>query len=108
MTASSANSELFWHHVTNLTPGSEQPYASGSTEAVVVDERDIVDERNAVVTYHNPYDNVYHLARIFFARCLAAGITPYVVTKKTVFKWQEPFWVGLALFTTLFCSQNIR
>lgn len=64
----------------------------GSTEAITVDERDIVDERNAVVTYHNPYDNVYHLARIFFGRCLAAGITPYVVTKKTVFKWQEPFW----------------
>merc|ERR1719230_1164949 len=25
-------------------------------------------------------------------RCLAAGIVPYVVTKKTVFKWQEGFW----------------
>ena len=64
----------------------------GGGPPITVDERDIVDEKNAVVTYHNPYDNVYDLARIFFGRCLAAGITPYVVTKKTVFKWQEPFW----------------
>ena len=28
----------------------------------------------------------------FFSRTLKAGVTPYVVTKKTVFKWQEPFW----------------
>eukprot|EP00740_Mantoniella_antarctica_P021658 CAMPEP_0198682688 /NCGR_PEP_ID=MMETSP1468-20131203/9221_1 /TAXON_ID=1461545 /ORGANISM="Mantoniella sp, Strain CCMP1436" /LENGTH=533 /DNA_ID=CAMNT_0044425935 /DNA_START=149 /DNA_END=1751 /DNA_ORIENTATION=+ len=68
------------------------PEGCTDAEAIVVDQRDIVDAQNAVVTYHNPYDNVYHLARIFFGRCLAAGITPYVVTKKTVFKWQEPFW----------------
>jgi len=61
-------------------------------EAITVDSRDIVDDLNAVVTYHNPYDNIPQLARIFFGRCLAARITPYVVTKKTVFKWQEPFW----------------
>jgi isocitrate dehydrogenase len=67
----------------------------GETEPVVVDDRQIVDELNAVVTYHNPLDNVTHLARIFFGRCLAAGITPYVVTKKTVFKWQEPFWATM-------------
>lgn len=64
----------------------------GETEPVVVDDRQIVDDLNAVVTYHNPLDNVTHLARIFFGRCLEAGIVPYVVTKKTVFKWQEPFW----------------
>ena len=52
----------------------------------------LADDLNAVVTYHNPLDNVTHLARIFFGRCLEAGIVPYVVTKKTVFKWQEPFW----------------
>ena len=40
----------------------------------------------------NPYDNVAHLAHLFFKRCLDAGITPYIVTKKTVFKWQEGFW----------------
>jgi isocitrate dehydrogenase len=40
----------------------------------------------------NPYDNVEHLAHLFFQRCLEANITPYIVTKKTVFKWQEGFW----------------
>lgn len=29
----------------------------------------------------------------------SAGVTPYVVTKKTVFKWQEGFWAKmLAVF----------
>ena len=28
----------------------------------------------------------------FFSRCLDANLIPYVITKKTVFKWQEPFW----------------
>ena len=58
----------------------------------VVDKRDLTDDHNVCVVYHNPYDNVEELARIFFQRCLDAGITPYVVTKKTVFKWQEGFW----------------
>lgn len=31
------------------------------------------------------------LAEVFFARCLENNVTPHVVTKKTVFKWQEPF-----------------
>lgn len=29
-------------------------------------------------------------------RCLEVGVTPYVVTKKTVFKWQESFWVAMS------------
>jgi isocitrate dehydrogenase len=37
-------------------------------------------------------DNVENLAHHFFSRCLEHDITPYVVTKKTVFKWQEGFW----------------
>ena len=45
-----------------------------------------------VVVYHNPYDNVAELAHLFFKRCFEANITPYIVTKKTVFKWQEGFW----------------
>lgn len=69
------------------------PDAGG--EPVVVDDRNITDDLNAVVAYHNPLDNVAHLARIFFGRCLDAGIVPYVVTKKTVFKWQEPFWESM-------------
>ena len=59
---------------------------------ITVDERKLVDDLNAVVTYHNPLDNVSDLAHHFFTRCLAEGVTPYVVTKKTVFKWQEGFW----------------
>ena len=51
------------------------------------------DDENVVVTYHNPLDNVKDLAEHFFRRCLEAEVVPYVVTKKTVFKWQEGFWV---------------
>jgi len=60
--------------------------------AVIIDHRYLEDEQNAIVTYSNPLDNVEDLAHHFFSRCLEAGVTPYVVTKKTVFKWQEPFW----------------
>jgi isocitrate dehydrogenase len=58
----------------------------------IIDERQLKDEKNAAVFYHNPLDNVERLAHHFFVRALAAEVTPYVVTKKTVFKWQEPFW----------------
>jgi len=72
-----------------------QFYPADGSEAVQVDERTLVDSKNAVVTYHNPIDNVTDLAHHFFTRCLAEGVTPYVVTKKTVFKWQEGFWVAM-------------
>jgi isocitrate dehydrogenase len=58
----------------------------------VVDKRDLTDKHNVCVVYHNPYDNVRELAHIFFKRCLEHHVTPYIVTKKTVFKWQEGFW----------------
>lgn len=61
----------------------------------VVDKRDLTDDNNVCVVYHNPYDNVIELAHLFFKRCLEAKITPYVVTKKTVFKWQEGFWTTM-------------
>ena len=61
----------------------------------VVDKRDLTDSQNAVVIYHNPYHNIEALAHLFFKRCLEADITPYIVTKKTVFKWQEPFWANM-------------
>lgn len=61
----------------------------------IVDKRELTDENNVVVVYHNPYDNVKPLAHLFFKRCLEAGITPYIVTKKTVFKWQEGFWATM-------------
>jgi len=57
-----------------------------------IDERILSNQNNVVVTYHNPLDNVDLLSHHFFKRCLKANITPYVVTKKTVFKWQEEFW----------------
>ena len=63
-----------------------------------MDDRDLSDEHNAVVTYHNPLDNVEDLAHHFFNRCLEGNVTPYVVTKKTVFKWQEPFWTMKTVF----------
>ncbi len=61
-------------------------------EPVTVDERKLEDNLNAAVFYHNPLDNLPELAKHFFERSLAAGVTPYIVTKKTVFKWQEDFW----------------
>jgi len=68
-------------------------FEDGTGSSTVVDERTLTGEVNMAVTYHNPLDNVCDLAHHFFSRCLADGITPYVVTKKTVFKWQEGFWV---------------
>lgn len=60
--------------------------------SILVDDRTLTDNCNAIVTYHNPYDNVIPMAHHFFSRCLEANVTPYVVTKKTVFKWQEELW----------------
>mmetsp|Transcript_38081 Transcript_38081/g.61386 ORF Transcript_38081/g.61386 Transcript_38081/m.61386 type:complete len:538 (-) Transcript_38081:114-1727(-) len=62
---------------------------------LIIDGRELSDDSSAVVVYDNPLDNVGDLAHIFFARCLEANIVPYVVTKKTVFKWQEAFWVKM-------------
>lgn len=61
----------------------------------VVDKRDLDDDHNVCVVYHNPYDNVGDLAHMFFKRCLEGNVVPYVVTKKTVFKWQEGFWATM-------------
>ncbi len=65
--------------------------ADGSAP-VICDDRVLKDEKNVVVAYHNPLDNVEALAHHFFQRCLDTDTVPYVVTKKTVFKWQESFW----------------
>lgn len=54
--------------------------------------RTLTDKNNMAVVYHNPLDNVELMADIFFERCLLNKVTPFVVTKKTVFKWQEEFW----------------
>jgi len=61
----------------------------------IVDSRKLDNDANVAVIYHNPYDNVEDLAHHFFRRCLDAKVVPYVVTKKTVFKWQETFWTTM-------------
>jgi isocitrate dehydrogenase len=70
-------------------------YLPENDAPIVVDKRDLSDDHNVVVVYHNPYDNVAELAHLFFQRCYDAKITPYIVTKKTVFKWQEGFWATM-------------
>jgi len=67
-------------------------HTDASGKETIVDERALSDDLNAVVTYHNPLDNVHELAHHFFKRSLAANVMPVVATKKTVFKWQEDFW----------------
>jgi isocitrate dehydrogenase len=61
----------------------------------IIDAREVSDSSSVVVCYDNPLDNVADLAHVFFQRCLEGHIVPYVVTKKTVFKWQEGFWVTM-------------
>lgn len=69
-------------------------YPNGLVDgAIEIDSRRLTDQTSAAVTYHNPLDNVEDLAHHFFSRCLEANTVPYVVTKKTVFKWQEEFWL---------------
>lgn len=79
---------------------------------MLIDERVLTDKINAAVFYHNPYDNVKAMARHFFGRCLEAQVTPYVVTKKTVFKWQETFWQHMKIvfdaeFKTRFAAAGL-
>ena len=67
-------------------------FPDDGSSPVLCDDRVLKDQNNVVVTYHNPLDNVTDLSHFFFKRCLEAKTVPYVVTKKTVFKWQEGFW----------------
>jgi len=67
-------------------------FPDDGSSPIICDDRILSDNENVVVTYHNPLDNVYDLADHFFSRCLKEKVVPYVVTKKTVFKWQEGFW----------------
>ena len=68
-------------------------YPKNNNKSICIDEREMTNTNNVVVTYHNPLDNVGMLSHHFFQRCLENNIVPYVVTKKTVFKWQEEFWI---------------
>jgi isocitrate dehydrogenase len=74
--------------ITNYIP-------SDGSDPIIVDKRVFTDDHNVAVVYHNPYDNITDLAHYFFKRCLEAKVTPYIVTKKTVFKWQEGFWATM-------------
>ncbi len=77
-------------------PGSiKMVHTAADGKETVIDTRKLTDKQNAAVMYHNPYDNLEKLAHHFFQRALAANAVPYVVTKKTVFKWQEPFWAKM-------------
>lgn len=77
-------------------PGSiKMIHTDAGGKETVIDTRKLTDKENAAVMYHNPYDNLEMLAHHFFQRALAANAVPYVVTKKTVFKWQEPFWAKM-------------
>jgi len=70
----------------------ETVFTGKDGKQVTVDARELINDSSVVVTYDNPLDNVTDLAHHFFARCLDMHVTPFVVTKKTVFKWQEGFW----------------
>lgn len=84
-------------------------YPEDGSEPLEIDSRTLVDQQNAVVVYHNPYDNIKDLAHHFFTRCLKEQVTPYVVTKKTVFKWQETFWVIMAdVFNAEYKDQYVK
>lgn len=74
--------------ITNFIP-------EDGSDPIIVDKREFTDDHNVAVIYHNPYDNIKDLAHYFFSRCLDAEVTPYIVTKKTVFKWQEGFWITM-------------
>ena len=70
-------------------------FPEDGSRPIIVDGRRLTDQNSVAVIYDNPLDNVPDLAHIFFKRCLAQQVVPYVVTKKTVFKWQEGFWVAM-------------
>lgn len=78
-------------------------------DSFVVDERTLDNDKNVAVVYHNPLDNVPDLAHHFFSRCLDSNIVPYVVTKKTVFKWQDGFWqIMRDVFNTHYKSKFVE
>lgn len=64
----------------------------GAAEGQIISEKEIKDPHSAVVTYDIPLSTVLDQSHHFFSRCLEAGVTPYITTKRTVFKWQEEYW----------------
>jgi isocitrate dehydrogenase len=85
---------------------------SSPSSPVKVDSRVLKDVESALVVYDNPYDNVTAMGHHFFGRCLEAKVVPCVVSKKTVFKWQELFWLKMkqvfdASFKTRFLEEGV-
>eukprot|EP00051_Salpingoeca_urceolata_P017698 m.243758 g.243758 ORF g.243758 m.243758 type:complete len:531 (+) comp19025_c1_seq1:93-1685(+) len=81
-------------------------FPDDGSSPTIVDARVLDNDTNVAVVYHNPLDNVSDLAHHFFKRCLEARVVPYVVTKKTVFKWQEGFWTAMKdVFDTHYKAQ---
>eukprot|EP00039_Didymoeca_costata_P019399 m.337389 g.337389 ORF g.337389 m.337389 type:complete len:476 (-) comp18115_c0_seq1:108-1535(-) len=83
--------------VPNVGPGKVTTtfYPEHNGTPVKIYEEDVVDKESAIVSYHNPLDNVYDMAHHFFSRCLDEGVTPYIVTKHTVFRWQSGFFTRM-------------
>lgn len=94
--------------VTMYMPMDKLDTAGVPMHDMVLDSRDLNDDVNAVVTYSNPLDGVSSLAHHFFSRCLHERVTPYVVTKKSVFKWQEAFWERMRLVFDNHYHQQFR
>ena len=69
--------------------------ASEAEEPALLHAMALRDRENELVVYQNPQDQLFTLAHHFFSRCLEARVRPMVVTKRTVFKWQERFWQGM-------------
>ena len=70
-------------------------FTDNNNSVTTVDSRKLTDTLSGIVCYDNPLDNVTAMSHHFFTRCLEAKVTPYITTKKTVFKWQESFWVKM-------------
>lgn len=71
--------------------------------------KNIKDKKNAIVLYTNPLDNIELLFHNFFSRCLTLKIKPYIVTKKTAFKWHEEFWkTALTVFEKFYKQKFIE
>ena len=80
-------------YANNVSKGTiKTVHVDASGKETLLNDQPVDDGDNAVVTYINDYNNLPLLAANFFQRCIDNGCKPFVVTKKTVFKWQEPFY----------------
>lgn len=77
-------------------PGRVRTTFTGADGAVrTIADLELSEHASFVVTHATALDEVPALGRHFFSRALRAAVTPYVVTKRTVFRSQEAFWGAL-------------